>query len=72
MTSKAQVIETTLYCIKFLSVIGNLLGFFVIKWVKSLIVPSFLLKFDDVTMTLSLIVLSSIFLVMYLDTILFS
>ena len=31
------------------------------KWVKILIVPSIRLKFDDVTMTLSLIVLSQFF-----------
>ena len=31
------------------------------KWVKILIIPSFQLKFDDITVTLSLIVLSRIF-----------
>ena len=40
------------------------------KWVKILIIPSFQLKFDDVTVTLSFIVLSQIFLQTHLDTIL--
>ena len=40
------------------------------KWVKILIVPLFWLKFDDVTVTLSLIVLSRIFLQTQFDTIL--
>ena len=40
------------------------------KWVKTLIVPSFQLKFDDVTVMLSLIVLSRIFLQTDLGTIL--
>ena len=31
------------------------------KWVKILIIPSFRLEFDDVKLTLSLIVLSRIF-----------
>ena len=39
------------------------------KWVKILIVPSFQLKFDDVTVMLSLIVLSRFFLQTNLDTI---
>ena len=67
MTSGAQVrckgIEATLYyCIKFLSSIVNSLWFLAEKWVKILIVPSFWLKFDDVTVRLSLIVLSRSFL----------
>ena len=40
------------------------------KWVKVIIVPSFRLQFDDVTVTLSLIVLSQFFLQTHLDTIL--
>ena len=40
------------------------------KWVKILIVPLFRLKFDDVTVKLSLIVLSQIFLQTHLHTIL--
>ena len=40
-------------------------------WVKILIVPLFQLKFDDVTVTLSLIVLSWIFSQTYIDIILF-
>ena len=40
------------------------------KWVKILIVPSFRLKFDDVIVMLSLIVLSRLFLQIHLDTIL--
>ena len=50
--------ENEFYCIKFLSAIGNLLWFWTKKWVEILIVPSFRLKFDDITVTLSLIVLS--------------
>ena len=38
------------------------------KWVKIFIVPSFQLKFDDVTVTLSVIVLSRFFLQTHLDT----
>ena len=38
-------------------------GFLAKKWVKILIVPSFRLKFDDVTVTWSLIVLSLAFLI---------
>ena len=37
------------------------MAFFVKKWVKILIVPSYGLKFDDVTVTLYLIVLSGPF-----------
>ena len=46
------------YCIKLLSSIGNLLLFLAKKWIKIIIAPLFQLKFDDVTVTLSLIVLS--------------
>ena len=60
-TSEAQVsckvIETTLLY-KFFSSIGNLLWFLANKYIKILIVPSFRLKFDDVTVSFSLIVLS--------------
>ena len=55
MTSKAQVrckvTEATLL----------LPGFLAKKWVKILIVPAFRLKLDDVTVSLSLIVLSRFF-----------
>ena len=44
-----------------MSSIVNLLWYLAKKWVKILIVPSFWLKFGDVTVTLSLIVLSRIF-----------
>ena len=43
---------------KCLSSTGNLVWFLSKKWIKILIVPSFRLKFDDVTVTLCLIVLS--------------
>ena len=46
------------YFIKFLSSIGNLLWFLAKKGVKILIVSSFWLKLDDITVALSLSVLS--------------
>ena len=49
------------YGIKFLPSIGNLLWFLAKNWVKIIIPPLLQLKFDDVTVTLSLIVLSRIF-----------
>ena len=64
-----KVIEAT-FLYQMLSSIGNLLWFSAKNWVKILIVPTFQLKFDDVNVTLSLIVLSSIFLKTHLDTIL--
>ena len=49
----------------------NLLLFLANKWVKILIDPAFQLKFDDVIVTLSLIVLSQMFFSKtHLDTIL--
>ena len=45
----------------FLSSIGNLPWFLAKKWVEILIIPSFQLKFDNITVALSLIVLSRIF-----------
>ena len=44
-----------------MSVIGNLLLLLAKKWVKILIAPSFRLKFDEVTLKLSLVVLYIIF-----------
>ena len=46
------------YCFKFLSVVGNYYGFWP-KGVKILIFPLFRLKFDDITVTLPLIVFES-------------
>ena len=58
MTSKAQisckVIEAT-FCIKFLFSVTMVFGQ---KMGKILVAPSFRIKFDDVTVTLSLIILS--------------
>ena len=71
MTSKAQLGvkawkgNTT---VSNLCLIVNLLWFLPKKWVKILIVPSFRLKFDDVTVTLTLTVLSRFFLETHLDT----
>ena len=47
------------YCIKLLSSIGNLLWFLAKKWVQIIIAPLFQPKFDDITVTLSLIVFTN-------------